>query len=442
MVTSDEAISKRDARNRSAPADRRVRRTRRALRDALLDLVPQVGYGAITVDALVQRADLARATFYAHYRDIDALLEELVQVATDDVLRRVAPLARAGDPIVGAVERELCRHALEQRPLYRVILSGAADGHPRALYSALLAGTAQELFARGVEEIGATPSLPVGVVAEAWAGCFVALLEWWTFDEPERDADEVALIACRLLVHGFAWAIGLGELSVDADAFSRPLAPAPGFEPPAGVGDRRVRRSRAALHDALYSLMSETPYRQITVEALTERADVSRATFYAHYRDIDDLLTSIVRAHVDELVAQMDSPGLAGPALDGTRLRRCCAYLDAHRATYKVVFSDAADGAARAVLTSGLGARTAEVFLAAREAAGRSGRVDETLVARAFVGSFVALCAWWMREEPERRGDEVALFATELLARGFLPALGASNVSLDETAFTARPSSD
>jgi len=56
------------------PADRRVRKTREALRDALLELLPEVGWDGIDVAMLCERADVGRSTFYLHYTDKAALL--------------------------------------------------------------------------------------------------------------------------------------------------------------------------------------------------------------------------------------------------------------------------------------------------------------------------------------------------------------------------------
>ena len=57
--------------------------------------------------------------------------------------------------------------------------------------------------------------------------------------------------------------------------------------------DRRIRRTRRALTDALISLTSEHPYRSIQVRDITDRADVGYATFYRHYESKDDLMLAI-----------------------------------------------------------------------------------------------------------------------------------------------------
>jgi AcrR family transcriptional regulator len=56
--------------------------------------------------------------------------------------------------------------------------------------------------------------------------------------------------------------------------------------------DARVRRTRDALGDALFTLMQEKPFDTITVQEVLDRAHVSRSTFYMHYSDKDDLLMS------------------------------------------------------------------------------------------------------------------------------------------------------
>ena len=48
--------------------------------------------------------------------------------------------------------------------------------------------------------------------------------------------------------------------------------------------DRRVRRTRMRLQQAMLELLKEKDARSITVRELTQRADVNRGTFYAHYK--------------------------------------------------------------------------------------------------------------------------------------------------------------
>jgi AcrR family transcriptional regulator len=57
-----------------SPTDRRVRRTQELLRGALIALIMEKGYDRITVQDILDKADVGRSTFYAHYRDKEDLL--------------------------------------------------------------------------------------------------------------------------------------------------------------------------------------------------------------------------------------------------------------------------------------------------------------------------------------------------------------------------------
>src|SRR5438045_8935284 len=68
--------------------------------------------------------------------------------------------------------------------------------------------------------------------------------------------------------------------------------------------DARVLRTQDLLGDALIELMHEKPFDSITVQEVLDRAAVGRSTFYAHFRDKDDLFLSDVE-HFFELVSTM-----------------------------------------------------------------------------------------------------------------------------------------
>lgn len=67
--------------------------------------------------------------------------------------------------------------------------------------------------------------------------------------------------------------------------------------------DRRVRRTKKRLRDALAALMQEKDLGEITVRELTDLADVNRGTFYTHYRDLEDLRRQVGQELFEELSA-------------------------------------------------------------------------------------------------------------------------------------------
>ncbi|SIS04054.1 transcriptional regulator, TetR family [Peribacillus simplex] len=58
--------------------------------------------------------------------------------------------------------------------------------------------------------------------------------------------------------------------------------------------DPRVQRTQNLLRDALIELIDEKEYEKITIQDITTRAVVNRATFYRHYLDKDDLLSKSI----------------------------------------------------------------------------------------------------------------------------------------------------
>lgn len=81
--------------------DPRVLRTRQLIREAFRDLLQKKGFDAITIKDIAQRATVNRATFYAHYEDKYALLEEI----TEQAFREMIP-----DQVMNALEftGEIC----------------------------------------------------------------------------------------------------------------------------------------------------------------------------------------------------------------------------------------------------------------------------------------------------------------------------------------------
>lgn len=59
--------------------------------------------------------------------------------------------------------------------------------------------------------------------------------------------------------------------------------------------DRRIQRTQELLREALFSLIHEKDYDRIVVKEILHRANVGRSTFYAHFRDKDELLVSGIR---------------------------------------------------------------------------------------------------------------------------------------------------
>ncbi len=110
--------------------------------------------------------------------------------------------------------------------------------------------------------------------------------------------------------------------------------------------DRRIRRTRKLLHTALVELIAEKEYNEITIQELTERADIGHRTFYRHYADKDDLLLDVMKDTLSGLQNLLvlpssaifpDDPSDSTPRENG---RRLFAYVEEHEAFFRVLFQE------------------------------------------------------------------------------------------------------
>ena len=189
--------------------DRRVRRTRRRLRDALLELIVEMGYGDITIQNITDRADLSRATFYLHYDDKDDLLVSTLEAMFDELLENSQETIFKGDwlnnqPPVSLVAFE---HVAEYSALYKVLLGerGVTYVINRVLqYLARIAESNIRQIISDEDELG----LPLGIVAYHMAGSLFTLILWWLENDMPYSPDLMARAFHRLAVPGVAESIG------------------------------------------------------------------------------------------------------------------------------------------------------------------------------------------------------------------------------------------
>ena len=69
--------------------DKRIRRTKKILTEALIDILKEKNVEDITVSELAKRADVTRTTFYQYYRDPVDMLEQLQYEITQDIQKIV-----------------------------------------------------------------------------------------------------------------------------------------------------------------------------------------------------------------------------------------------------------------------------------------------------------------------------------------------------------------
>ena len=156
--------------------DQRVRRTRDRLGDAIMALLVEKPFDDITVQDVLDRAEVSRSTFYTHFRDKNDLF---LSDAEEFFERMATSLTRHGDRSERvAPVQELFAHIRDVRPFYNALI---ASGRKQILLE-----LGQEHFARGIEDrfkemsrARTIPSRRRSAMAHGLAGNLFSLLAWW-----------------------------------------------------------------------------------------------------------------------------------------------------------------------------------------------------------------------------------------------------------------------
>ncbi|MBN9310326.1 MAG: TetR/AcrR family transcriptional regulator [Devosia sp.] len=176
--------------------DRRVRKTREALYSAFVALIVERGYDAISVQDIIDAADVGRTTFYAHFKSKDELLKFGFGRLRDDlstVLRGVS-----GRP--WSFVDPLLVHARSHSGLYRALLSGSGGRLAEVEFQSIV----EEMVA---DELGRDHSHRLR--AAMLSGALIAGIRSWIEAGAIERASEVADTFRRLVD------LGVGRLIVN-----------------------------------------------------------------------------------------------------------------------------------------------------------------------------------------------------------------------------------
>lgn len=157
----------------AASPDRRVRRSRKLLRTALVTLILERGWDEVSVQDVCAQADVGRSTFYLHFAD----KEDLLLSGFDELHASLGALPPASGPPFGFAET-LVEHARSNTRLYRALV-GKKSGRNvlRRFHDVVL-----RLVEADVERLGVAPSRREPV-SRYVAGGFLELLTAW-LDRP------------------------------------------------------------------------------------------------------------------------------------------------------------------------------------------------------------------------------------------------------------------
>jgi AcrR family transcriptional regulator len=177
--------------------DRRVGRTRRLLRSALVQLVREKGYDAVTIQDIADRADVGRTTFYLHYTSKEDLLLDHHDA---DMSARFKLSIFTRDELLGdSPQPELIEYLellLENRSMYLALRATRGAAH-------ILRGVREQLKANLQNSLtaifpDAQPHIPMDALTEYLVGAQESLIQWWLSSRNPYDARQLATMLHQL----------------------------------------------------------------------------------------------------------------------------------------------------------------------------------------------------------------------------------------------------
>ena len=139
--------------------DRQSQRTRQALGDALLELMMEKGYRAVSIKDIIERANVGRSTFYAHYADKDKLFESQLNRMVEMLIQHTPPAILERNPFFPSLG--LFQHVQQQWKLYKLLSWEAGNTlHINHLQKTISDQIEQRLLAEG-----RTFELPMPILA-------------------------------------------------------------------------------------------------------------------------------------------------------------------------------------------------------------------------------------------------------------------------------------
>jgi AcrR family transcriptional regulator len=203
--------------------DRRIQRTRLALRTALLDLLKEKNYDDISLEEITERANVGRATFYLHYKDKeDLVLEQFSEMANE----RAAALSEipfsdwfpADDSPESKSQKHVSprpllmvfQHIKQHSDLYYILLKSSKSSRTyeriRKIITEAIVTFVQTKLAN--DPIPILFKVPVEFFAAYFSGAMLSTADWWLEEGMHYSPEEMTVMFRSLFFRGAKESIG------------------------------------------------------------------------------------------------------------------------------------------------------------------------------------------------------------------------------------------
>ena len=183
--------------------DRRAARTRKALYEALISLILRKGYETITIQDLIDEADVGRSTFYAHYTGKEELLrsgfETLRKLLIEAQRNALAKTERDGGERLG-FSLAMFEHACQNRTVYRALI-GSSGG---AVIGNEIRRVLSEVVKKDLAAVPDDGAIARDLRVQFVVGTFLNVLLWCLEQKADITPPQIDAMFRRLVLNGLA----------------------------------------------------------------------------------------------------------------------------------------------------------------------------------------------------------------------------------------------
>ncbi|GAB4518880.1 MAG: TetR/AcrR family transcriptional regulator C-terminal domain-containing protein [Anaerolineae bacterium] len=194
--------------------------------------------------------------------------------------------------------------------------------------------------------------------------------------------------------------------------------------------EQRKAETRQKLITAAQQCIAEMGYVQVDILDITERANVSRATFYKHFRNKEDCVQALMQQGFDSLLAEIMSTRhhIQDHDWAAKALARVYGWAEDNRELMNVMTGGSASPALNAfgrrymaeVVEQTLSAQFADSFLSASE-------IPVAISAQVITGIVIQLTEWWLSHSADYTAEQLGRMTRDIITSG----LGQSLRNLD-----------
>ena len=192
--------------------------------------------------------------------------------------------------------------------------------------------------------------------------------------------------------------------------------------------DLRVKRTNKYIIEAFIRLVEEKGFEQVTVQNIADEAMINRATFYAHYKDKQDLYEKIFDLAVESFTAILDFEDFVqGNRIKIRKIEAAMTELFLHIQNNRSFYLTIMDASAIEIIRKKLGLilteRYQEIFSTLKITEGDL-EVPLDFIIDYMTSIFVGTLHWWLTAETTMTPDHLAKLVIKLVANGHLTVLG------------------